>query len=313
MKAAAATTAAVAGSVLGDDSVASNLAQGGATARLRWQVGRVKITRIVEMDLPVPAEFMPGATPAELRKLPWLYPYFVSADDSTLNMSVHALLVEAPGLRLVVDTCVGNDRPREITGGEPMSTPFLEHLAEAGWSRESVDAVVCTHLHVDHVGWNTILENGKWVPTFPRARYLIGRHEYEWMLTVDDEEQQAMLGDSIKPIIDAGLIELVEMDHVISPELRLTPSTGHTPGHVSVLIESEGQRAVITGDMCHHPSQMAHLDWQFGDWDKPAGIQTRSRLFAEWADQPILVIGTHFAAPTAGHIFRDGAAFRFVV
>jgi len=173
--------------------------------------------------------------------------------------------------------------------------------------------VLCTHLHVDHVGWNTMLEGGRWVPTFPKARYLIGRHEYEWMLTVDDDEQRTMLGDSIQPILDAGLIELVEMDHIVSPEIRLTPSIGHTPGHVSVLIESEGQRAVITGDMVHHPSQMAHLDWSFGDNDKAAGVLTRSRLLAEWADQPILVIGTHFAAPTAGHIHRDGAAFKFEV
>jgi glyoxylase-like metal-dependent hydrolase (beta-lactamase superfamily II) len=245
--------------------------------------------------------------------MPWLYPHFVSADDGTLNLSVHALLVEAPGLRLVVDTCIGNDRPREISGDVPLATPFLQHLGEAGWSRDGVDAVLCTHLHVDHVGWNTMLEGGRWVPTFPTARYLIGRHEYEWMLTVDDQEQQTMLGDSIEPIFDAGLIELVEMDHVISPEIRLTPSIGHTPGHVSVLIDSEDQRAVITGDMVHHPSQMAHLDWSFGDRDKPAGVLTRSRLFAEWADRPILVIGTHFAAPTAGHIVRDGAAFRFMV
>lgn len=280
---------------------------------LSWQVGRVKITRVVEMDLPVPAEYMTGATPEELRKLPWLYPHFVSADDSTLNMSVQALLVEAPGLRLVVDTCVGNDRPREITGGEPMSTPFIEHLAEAGWSREGVDAVVCTHLHVDHVGWNTMLENGKWVPTFPKARYLIGRREYEWMLTVDQEEEQAMLGDSIKPVFDAGLVELVEQDHVLSPEVRLTPSIGHTPGHVSVLIESEGQRAAITGDIAHHPCQIAHPDWTLADDDPKAAIDTRSRLFAEWADQPVLVIGTHFASPTAGHVVRDGATLRFDV
>jgi glyoxylase-like metal-dependent hydrolase (beta-lactamase superfamily II) len=280
---------------------------------LSWQVGRVKITRIVEMDLPVPAELMAGATPVELRKLPWLYPHFVSDDDTTLNLSVHALLVEAPGLRLVVDTCVGNDRPREITGGEPMSTPFLQHLGEAGWSRDGVDAVVCTHLHVDHVGWNTMLENGRWVATFPKARYLLGRREYELMSTVEDEEQQAMLGDSIKPIFDAGLVELVEMDHVISPEIRLTPSIGHTPGHVSVIIESEGERAVITGDMAHHPCQLAHPDWSLGDHDATAAVLTRSRLFAEWADQTILVIGTHFAAPTAGHVVRDGAAFRFEV
>jgi glyoxylase-like metal-dependent hydrolase (beta-lactamase superfamily II) len=124
-----------------------------------------------------------------------------------------------------------------------------------------------------------------------------------------------MLGDSVKPIFDAGLAELVELDHVVSPEIRLTPSTGHTPGHVSVMIESEGERAVITGDMTHHPCQLAHPDWSGaqGDSDPRAAALTRARLFAEWADQTILVIGTHFAAPTAGHVVRDGAAFRFAV
>jgi len=253
------------------------------------------------------------ATAEALRQSPWLYPHFVSEDDATLKLSIHALLVEAPGLRLVVDTCIGNDRPREITGGAPLATPFLQHLADAGWSREGVDAVVCTHLHVDHVGWNTLLEDGQWVPTFPRARYLIGRREYEFWRGHDDAEQQAMLGDSVRPIFEAGLAQLVELDHVVSPEIRLTPSVGHTPGHVSVLIESEGERAVITGDMTHHPCQLAHPDWSLGDDDAAAAALTRSRLFAEWADQPILVIGTHFPAPTAGHVIRDGAAFRFAV
>ena len=280
---------------------------------LSWQVGRVKITRIVEMDLPVPAAVIPQATPAELRKLPWLYPHFVDEDDTVLKLSVHTLLVDAPGVKLVVDTCVGNDRPREITGGEPLATPFLQYLGEAGWSRDGVDAVVCTHLHVDHVGWNTMLENEKWAPTFPNARYLIGRREYEYWSTHEDEEQKAMLGDSVKPVFDAGLVQLVEMDHVISPEIRLTPSIGHTPGHVSVMIESGGERAVITGDIAHHPCQMAHLDWSFDLFDRKTAELTRSRLFAEWADQPILVIGSHFPAPTAGHIVRDGAAFRFEV
>jgi hypothetical protein len=139
---------------------------------LSWQVDRVRNTRIVEMDLPVSATVIPQATTAQLRKSAWLYPHLVGEDD-TLKLSIHALLVEAPGLKLVVDTCVGNDRPREITGGQPLATPFLQHLGEAGWSREGVDAVVCTHLHVDHVGWNTMLENGKWAPTFPKARYLM--------------------------------------------------------------------------------------------------------------------------------------------
>ena len=282
---------------------------------LSWQVGRVKITRIVEMDLPVPAQmFLAQATPETLRKSAWLYPHFVSEDDATLKLSIHALLVEAPGLRLVVDTCIGNDRPREITGGQALSTPFLQQLGEVGWSRESVDAVVCTHLHVDHVGWNTMLEDGNWVPTFPKARYLIGRQEYEFWNAHEDVEQQTILGDSVRPIFDAGLAELVELDHVISPEIRLTPSTGHTPGHVSVLITSEGQRAAITGDMTHHPCQLAHPDWtpQF-DTDPAASVATRRRLFAEWADQPILVIGTHFPAPTAGQVVRDGEAFKLAV
>jgi glyoxylase-like metal-dependent hydrolase (beta-lactamase superfamily II) len=281
------------------------------SAMLSWQVGRVKITRVVEMDLPVPARFIAAATDEELHKLPWLYPHFV--EDEILKLSVHALLVEAPGLKLVVDTCVGNDRPREITGDQPLATSFLQDLGKAGWSRESVDAVVCTHLHVDHVGWNTMLDNGKWVPTFPNARYLIGRREFDFWSTCDDAEQRAMLGDSIKPVVDAGLVQFVELDHAISPEIRLTPSIGHTPGHVCVLIESDGERAVITGDMTHHPCQIAHPDWTFGDDDPQAAIDTRARLFAEWADQPILVIGTHFPAPTAGHIVRDCGAFRFAI
>lgn len=283
---------------------------------LQWTIGAVKVTRVVEIELPVSHNpdrpFLAEATPTALRTMPWLYPNFVN-DQDQLRLSIHALLVEAPGLRLVVDTCIGNDRPRSLIGGQALSTDFLGALAEAGWTRESVDAVVCTHLHVDHVGWNTMLQDGKWVPTFPNARYLLGRTEYEHWSAEEDADQQEILADSVKPIIEAGLAQFVETDHRISPELRLTPTTGHTPGHVSVMIESQGQTAVITGDMTHHPCQMAHPDWSPPfDSDPKAAAVTRARLFAEWADQPILVIGTHYAAPTAGHVIRDGAAFRFV-
>ena len=282
---------------------------------LSWQVGAVKITRIVELELPVPSG--PGnplfveATPQSLRAISWLYPNFVNDQDQML-LSIHALLVEAPGMRLVVDTCIGNDRPRAITGGQPLAGAFLQSMAEAGWSRESVDAVVCTHLHVDHVGWNTMLQDGAWVPTFPKARYLIGKNEFAHWSAEGDDEQQVILSDSVQPILDAGLAEFVEMDYRISPELRLTPTTGHTPGHVSVMIESEGETAVITGDMTHHPCQLAHPDWSPPfDSDPKAAATTRARMFAEWADKPILVIGTHYAAPTAGHVRRDGDSFRF--
>ncbi len=283
---------------------------------LSWKIGRVTVTRVVEMQLPTPAGanyFMPQATAEELRKSPWLYPNFVNEDD-VMQMSIHALLVEAPGLRLVVDTCVGNDKPRGLLRGKALSTNFLKDMEAAGWSRESVNAVVCTHLHVDHVGWNTMLENGKWVPTFPNARYLIGRREFEHWNAEGGEENQQILSDSVRPILDAGLADMVELDHRVSPEIRLVPSTGHTPGHVCVMIESEGEKAVITGDMSHHPCQMAHPDWSpTFDSDPKAAAATRARLFAEWADQPVLVIGTHYATPTAGHVRKDGAAFRFEV
>ncbi|MDB5982077.1 MAG: fold metallo-hydrolase [Pseudomonas sp.] len=281
---------------------------------LSWQVGLVKITCVVEIVIPFPGgSLLPEATPEALKASPWLFPHFATEDD-TLIAAVQALLVEAPGLRLVVDTCLGNDKPRNMTGGNPLTTPFLQHLADAGWEPDSVDFVVCTHLHVDHVGWNTMLVEGKWVPTFPKARYLIGKREFEHWSNEGDDEQQAVMGDSVRPIFDAGLVDLVEMDHCISPEVRLTPTPGHTPGHVSVMIESQGQNAVITGDVTHHPCQMAHPDWATSfDSDAKVAAVTRAKMFAEWADQPILVIGTHYAAPTAGHVKRDGAVFWFEV
>lgn len=282
-----------------------------------WQVGAVKVTRVVEMQMPVrwspETVFLKEATPDELRKLPWLYPHFVSEQDELL-MSIHALLVEAPGLRLVVDTCVGNDKPRGMTGGRPLATEFLKAFEATGWTRESVDVVVCTHLHVDHVGWNTMQADGRWVPTFPNARYLFGRAEFEHWRAEGDADTQTILDDSVQPILDAGLAEFVGLDHVISPEVRLIPTTGHTPGHVSVVIESEGQKAVITGDMSHHPCQMAHPHWSPSfDSDPVAAAETRRRMFAEWADEPTLVIGTHYAGPTAGRVRREGDAFRFEV
>jgi len=284
---------------------------------LQWQIGDVKVTRVVEMhtdaphDGPVP--FILDATPDALKAMPWLYPDFVTP-EGLMRLSIHALLVEAPGIRLVVDTCMGNDKPRHLLGGNALHTQFLDDIAAAGFPRGRVDAVVCTHLHVDHVGWNTMLVDGKWVPTFPNARYLVGRVEYEHWVSEGEGEMTEIMADSVAPIFDAGLAEMVELDHRISPELRLVPTTGHTPGHVSVMIESKGQRAIITGDMMHHPCQIGRPHWSAEfDSDKTASAVTRKAKVAEWADSSILVIGTHFAAPTAGRIQRDGKNYRFVV
>jgi glyoxylase-like metal-dependent hydrolase (beta-lactamase superfamily II) len=161
-----------------------------ATPMLSWTIGAVKVTRIVELEMPVPYStsrpFLVEATPEALREHAWLFPNFVTKEGH-LRFSIHALLVEAPGIRLVVDTCVGNDRPRGMTGGVALATGFLKSFADAGWTREGVDAVVCTHLHVDHVGWNTMLVDGAWVrgrssPTpYSRSSTLAWRSSSTWI------------------------------------------------------------------------------------------------------------------------------------
>jgi glyoxylase-like metal-dependent hydrolase (beta-lactamase superfamily II) len=273
----------------------------------------VKITRVVESELPVPHKysFLKQATPEALRQMPWLYPQFVT-EDGAMVLSIHALLVDAPGMKLVVDTCIGNDKARALLRGQKLQTDFLKHIAQAGFPREKVDVVICTHLHVDHVGWNTMLDGGKWVPTFPNARYLFGKTEYNYWMKEGSGENLEIMADSVTPVVEAGLVQQVEMDQRISPELRLVPTPGHTPGHVSVMIESKGETAVITGDMIHHPCQFARPDWLSAfDGDQQAANARRHTMFEQWADKPILIIGTHFAAPTAGHLKKDANAYRF--
>ena len=231
-------------------------------------------------------------------------------------MSVHALVVETPSRRIVVDTCLGNDKEgRGVPGWNKLQGPFLENMAKAGYARESIDTVMCTHLHVDHVGWNTMLVDGKWLPTFPNARYLMARSEFEyWQSESGNAEQRAVFSDSVQPVFDAGLVDLVDTDHRICDEVFLIPTVGHTPGHVSVRISSEGEEALITGDFIHHPCQMARPDWAATvDYDPVQSTKTRREMFSNLAGSGVLVVGTHFAAPTAGHIERDGEAFRLDV
>lgn len=284
---------------------------------LKWRVGDVTITRIVEMETVGGTRFLlPQATYEAVQAIPWLTPHF-AAPGGKLKMSIHALVVEAPGRRIIVDTCIGNDKRRETEPWSNLQTTFLQDLEAAGFARDSIDTVLCTHLHVDHVGWNTMLVNGEWVPTFPKARYLIGRAEYEyWRAEAAGVEDvsTSYFHDSVKPVWDAGLVDLVETDHQVCPEVRLEPTLGHTPGHVSIRIRSNGEEALITGDFTHHPCQMAHPEWAAEvDFDKDASTATRRRVYAELAGTKTLVIGTHFAAPCAGHVVRDGDAWRLEI
>lgn len=277
-----------------------------------WQIGKVKVTKIVEMEIPGGTSFiLPDATKEACLPFEWMQPHFMTP-EGRLIMSIHALVIETPDRRIVVDTCIGNDKQRRIPAWTDLALPFLEDMAAAGYPVDSIDTVMCTHLHVDHVGWNTRLVDGKWVPTFENARYLMATPEFNYWRDQDtDADSQRIFADSVQPVFDAGLVDFVETTHEICPEVRLLPTHGHTPGHCSVLIESEGERAMITGDFVHHPCQMARVDWcSSADYDRDAGKATRERVFAEYADTPVLIIGTHFAGATAGHLKRDGDAYR---
>ena len=281
-----------------------------------WQVGNVKITRVIEMQVSGGSKFiLPDATRDAVQKIDWLSPHFAEP-DGRLIMSIHALIIEAGDRRIVVDTCLGNDKERGIPGWNMRHGPFLEDISAAGYPRESIDTVLCTHLHVDHVGWNTMWVDEKWVPTFPNARYLFGRTEWDhWSQEQNSQARgEDIIGDSVQPIVDANLADLVDSDHKITDEIWLEPTPGHTPGHVSVRISSQGEDALITGDFMHHPCQMARPNWRSSaDYDGEWAENTRNDLLEQYADQPVLVIGTHFATPTAGHILRDGDVYRFKV
>jgi glyoxylase-like metal-dependent hydrolase (beta-lactamase superfamily II) len=279
---------------------------------MRWTIGKVKITKIVELETTGGTRFiLPQAGPDDIQKLPWLVPHFAT-EEGWLKLSVHSLVVETPSRRIVVDTCLGNDKQgRKVPTWNNLQKPFLENMTRAGFPPDTIDTVLCTHLHVDHVGWNTRLVGSKWVPTFANARYVFGRTEYEhWKAQRDDLERAAVFNDSVQPIMEAGLADLVASDHQLSEEITLIPTPGHSPGHMSIHIRSDGEKGLLLGDVAHHPCQMAHLDWSStADYDAEQSAAMRRELFSRFADTPTLVIGGHFSA---GRLERDGDAFRFM-
>ena len=279
---------------------------------LRWQIGDVRVTRVVELTTASLGPYLlPQATPERMLDIPWMQP-FIDAEGK-LVLSMHALVLESQQQLIVVDTCIGNDKERSYPRWNHMQSDFLTRFRELGFDPAAVDVVLCTHMHVDHVGWNTQLVDGAWQPTFPNARYLYAREEYEhWKR--EPQEYGPVFADSVQPIFDAGLADLVSSDHVVNAEVSLEPTPGHTPGHVSVHIRSRGDEAVITGDMIHHPCQIRHPQWSStADTDADASRVTRNAFLRRYGDASVLIIGTHFATPTAGHIVRDGDAFRFDV
>tara|TARA_Y100000588_G_scaffold112997_2_gene124028 strand:- start:156 stop:1070 length:915 start_codon:yes stop_codon:yes gene_type:complete len=294
-----------------------------------WQVGDVKITRIIEIrNLRTPDFVFSNLSREQVIQQAWLQPHFAT-DDGRLMSFTQAFVIESGERRIIVDTCIGNEKQRRNQAWHDLHNPFLEDLTEAGYSPGSIDTVLCTHMHVDHVGWNTRLVDGSWIPTFPNARYLFGREEWTHWADESDTvldgdvtetiaqnvlEARVVHQDSIRPIIEAGLHEVVDSTHQLTDEISFEPTPGHTPGHISVRISSRDEHAVITGDLMHHPIQCAMPDVSSNfDFDLARAIATRTDFLSRYADRPVLVLGTHFAGPTAGWVVSHDSTWRFVV
>ena len=285
---------------------------------LQWKIGDIKITQLVEMtfannDMYALAGLPPKATPENLAKMPWLYPHFVTPEGVMIN-NVQMLIIETPSQKLVVDTCIGNDKSIPLDELAYMQLPFIDDLKALGHHPDSVDTVLLTHLHVDHIGWNTTKRDGSWVPTFPSARYLVVEEEFNFFRDLDDDTYGDVWGESVRPVLDAGLMDVVQADHQADEGVWFESTPGHTPGHVSVRISSQGEDAVITGDMIHHPYAIGRPNWENPyDADSNMARETRNQFLERYADQPVLVLGTHFANPVGGKIVRDGDTYRFDV
>lgn len=281
-----------------------------------WKIGDVEITRLVEVnawedDI---AMLWPDATPEDVKRYPWLKPHWAT-DDGKMIISFQCFVMRTPDHQIMLDTCIGADRQREFDVFTNMQTTFLDDLKAAGFNREDIDIVLCTHLHFDHVGWNTHLVDGQWVPTFPNARYLFGKKEYaHWKMLEETKGYHDLnhMYDAVQPVLDAGLVDLIDPDHKPCPEITLMPTPGHTPGHVSIVIESNGEKAVITGDLMHCPIQCAEPTRivRF-DMDQATGAQTRQTFVDAMANSDTLVIGTHFSHPTGGYVVSDDDGCRF--
>lgn len=285
-----------------------------------WQVGDVEITRVLEHEKPfVEAKGLyPDLQPEQLeRNRYWMEPNLLDPHNGFVVIAFHSLIIRTPRSLILVDTCTGNDKPRpHKTKFNQNHWPYLQNLAAAGVTPEQIDYVLCTHLHCDHVGWNTRLIDGRWVPTFPRARYLLARQEWEYwrvnelraLYTTDPYYE-----DSILPQIESGQTDFVAMDHVIDDWVWLEDSSGHTPGHVNVRVRSGDKNVVMCGDIVHTALQIAEPDLNSCFCIEPEKARRRRKEFLEQhADGPVLVMPAHFPTPTAGWVRRHGPSYRFL-
>jgi len=284
------------------------------------QFGNIAVARVCESDnLRLPLLALGSVESLIERHRTWLYPRFADPADDTFALNFQTWIVDLDGFVLVVDPCNGNGRNRAaIPHFHQQEHPFLDRFAETGFSPERVDAVFCTHLHCDHCGWNTRLRDGRWVPTFPNARYYFVEAEARRWDPAHPSYREVdynieVFADSVKPIIDAGLAELVPADHAVAPGVRIQPAHGHSDGHSALRVDHAGTRLWFTGDAFHHPLQVSDPRLSLGGDDDPElAIATRERLRAIIAEEESYFLPAHFQAPHGGRIVRENDAFRFI-
>ena len=287
------------------------------------QLGRMRIHKVHEMDSPVPLlSQLPGTTGEDMQRLLTWYdqPDEVNPDPeaSFMTFSVHSWVIEIDGKRILIDTCCGNHKDRALPEVHQLDTDYLGNLRRAGFEPGDIDMVMCTHLHFDHVGWNTRLDNGKWVPTFPNARYVFGRRDFEYFKTdpTGEELHNAAFVDSIVPVMEAGQGDLVDEDSIAHREIGdgvwLEPAYGHSPGCCTVNAQADGPPGIFWGDVIHHPVQLIRHDLPFAfDTDGVAACNVRKATMERLADTDTLCFPAHFRRTSAGYVKRDGDAFRY--
>ncbi len=234
--------------------------------------------------------------------------------SGNLVLIIQAFLVRTRHHTILVDTCVGDhkSRPHRPFWHMQKLDTFLPRLAAAGVNPEDVDYVMCTHLHSDHVGWNTQLRDGRWVPTFPNAKYIFAQEEWENWEQLHAREPQQQLIDSVLPVMAAGQAQLVRSDFALDDEVWLEPTPGHTQGHVSIRLASAGAQAIITGDCIHSPVQCLAPEWIMrADVDPILAGSTRRKFLERYCDSNVTVCATHFPEPSMGRITQRGNAFWF--
>jgi glyoxylase-like metal-dependent hydrolase (beta-lactamase superfamily II) len=287
--------------------------------RHQWQFGDATMQRIVESETPMlsPFEIFPDCTQAHLdANRSWLQPRFQDGASSGLIIAIQSFLIRRNGLTILVDSCSGNDKEMRVRPAfHRAQWPWLRALGAAGVKPTDVDIVLCSHLHVDHVGWNTRLDNGRWVPTFPNARYLIGRREFEhWKAAGPAALARTgdYITDSVLPVFESGQADLIGDDHAVARDVAVEPAPGHTPGQLMVRVGSGREQAILCADLMHHPLQIRYPEWSTRFCADPVAARaTRIKFFNDHAGTGRLIFPAHFPHPTGGSIERDGKDFHF--